>query len=340
MATPTPKYAKGPRPDNFARPGAPSTLMLRMTLGDMPLEDAFEVETSFAADTTLGSLIDATFPPDPREQRQIRRLLDHRTNPDLPDMYDALIELLDHWRKRRCDLRFFVNHGAEVTLDGRIDGWLAERGAAPRLLDLVMEQLPTPLDYAVHRGYAGDATALLRWLEETAVLYFLWQRPETARICTTENAALADVLQRLDGQGYVNIHDGEAEVTPGGEQHLEQLIAEAESYVDRYDLFSDVLVGAAAGSHRFGTGRGIDLRVPVYEAEGVDPLRAVFLLRIYDSSLEEAVGEDWKRAATDADFFREILAPVTDSEDIDPIVLDAVIDDGFAMMEQALADAP
>ena len=105
--------------------------MLRMTLGDMPLEDAFEVETSFAADTTLGSLIDATFPPDPREQRQIRRLLDHRTNPDLPDMYDALIELLDHWRKRRCDLRFFVNHGAEVTLDGRIDGWLAERGAAP-----------------------------------------------------------------------------------------------------------------------------------------------------------------------------------------------------------------
>ena len=101
-----------------------------------------------------------------------------------------------------------------------------------------------------------------------------------------------------------------------------------------------MLVGAAAGSHRFGTGRGIDLRVPVYEAEGVDPLRAVFLLRIYDSSLEEAVGEDWKRAATDAGFFRDILTPVTDSEDIDPIVLDAVIDDGFAMMEQALADAP
>ena len=117
-----------------------------------------------------------------------------------------------------------------------------------------------------------------------------------------------------------------------------QLIAEAESYVDRYDLFSDVLPGAAPGSHRFGTGRGIDLRVHVYEAEGVDPLRAVFLLRIYDSSLEEAAGETGSRAATDPDFFRDILAPVTDSEDIDPHVLDAVIDDGFAMMEQAGAD--
>ena len=121
---------------------------------------------------------------------------------------------------------------------------------------------------------------------------------------------------------------------------MAQLIAEAESYVERYDLFSDVLPGAAPGSHRFGTGRGIDLRVPVYEAEGVDPLRAVFLLRIYDSSLEEAAGADWQRAATDADFFRDILAPVTDHEDIDGEVLDAAIDDGFAMMEQAETDGP
>ena len=304
----------------------------------MPLEDAFEVETPFEPGTTLGSLIDATFPPDPCDQPQVKRLLDARANPDLPDMYDALVELLDQWRERRCDLRFYVNHGAETTLDARIDCWLAERGGAPALLDLVMEQLPTPLEYAVHQGYADDSGAILRWLEETAVLFFLWRRPGSARLCTTEEAAFADTLHRLEDQGY--LCDGAEEVSPQGDQHMGQLIAEAESYVGRYDLFSDVLLGTAAGSHRFGTGRGIDLRVHVYEAEGVNPLRAVFLLRIYDSSLEEAAGDNWSRASTDPDFFRDILAPVTDSEDIDPHVLDAVIDDGFAMMEQSEVDAP
>ena len=335
---PLPIYAKGPHPGILGSTGAQSRLLLRITLGDMPLEDAFEVETPFPADITLGSLIDATFPPDPCDQRQVKRLLDARANPDLPDMYDALVELFHHWRERRCDLRFYVNHGAETTLDARIDGWLVERDGAPALLDLVMEQLPTPLEYAVHQGYADDSGAILRWLEETAVLFFLWRRPGSARLCTTEEAAFADAVRRLEDQGY--LCDGAEEVSPQGDQHMGQLIAEAESYVGRYDLFSDVLLGTAAGSHRFGTGRGIDLRVHVYEAEGVNPLRAVFLLRIYDSSLEEAAGDNWSRASTDPDFFRDILAPVTDSEDIDPHVLDAVIDDGFAMMEQSEVDAP
>ena len=338
MAAP-PKYAKGPRPGSFARPEEQSTL-LRVTLGDMPLEDAFQVETPFRPDTTLGGLLDATFPPDPWDQRRIKRLLDTRANPDLPDMYDALGELLDHWREHRCDLRFHVNHGAEVTLDGRIGGWLAERGDAPALLDLVIEQTPTPLEYAVSLGYAGSAASILQWLEETALLFFLWRRPGAASLCQDADNALADVLHRLDDQGYLGTHETGMEVTPQGRQHMEQLIAEAESYVATYDIFSDVLPGAAHGVHRFGDGRGMDLRVPVYEAEGVDPLRAVFLLRIYDSSLEEAAGEDWTRAATDADFYRDLLAPVTDREDIDPAVLEAVMDDGFAMMEQAGADAP
>ena len=337
---PLPIYAKGPHPGIFGSTGAQSALLVRITLGDMPLEDAFEVETPFPADITLGCLIDATFPPDPCDQREVKRLLDARANPDLPDMYDALVELFHHWRERRCDLRFYVNHGAETTLDARIDGWLVERDGAPALLDLVMEQLPTPLEYAVHQGHADDSGAVLRWLEETAVLFFLWRRPGSARLCTTEDAAFADTLHRLEDQGYLSTLGGKAEVSPEGDQHMGQLIAEAESYVDRYDLFSDVLPGTAPGSHRFGTGRGIDLRVHVYEAEGVNPLRAVFLLRIYDSSLEEAAGADWQRAATDTDFFRDILAPVTDHEDIDGEVLDSVIDDGFAMMEQAGTDGP
>ena len=211
----------------------------------MPLEDAFEVETPFEPGTTLGSLIDATFPPDPWDQREVRRLLDARANPDLPDMYDALVELLDHWRERRCDLRFYVNHGAETTLDARIGCWLAERDGAPPLVDLVIEQMATPLEYAVHQGYADDSSVVLRWLEETAVLFFLWRRPGTARICTTENAALAEVVHRLGGQGYLSICEGAVEVAPQGGQHMAQLIAEAESYVERYDLFSDVLPGAA-----------------------------------------------------------------------------------------------
>ena len=116
-------------------------------------------------------------------------------------MYDALVELLDHWHDRRCDLRFYVNHGPELTLDAHVVGWLAERGAGPSLLDIVIEQLPTPLEYAVHLGYAGDATEIMRWLEETTVLYFLWQRSGTARLGTNEDDALARALHRLEGTG-------------------------------------------------------------------------------------------------------------------------------------------
>ena len=338
MAAP-PKYAKGPRLDTFARPPLP-TLLLRITLGDMPLEDAFQVEAPYGPDTTFGGLLDATFPPDPSDQRQVKRLLDARANPDLLDMYDALVELLDHWHDRRCDLHFYVNHGPELTLDARIGGWLVQLDAGSRLLDLVIEQLPTPLEYAVRLGYAGDATEIMRWLEETTALYFLWQRSGTARLGTNEDDALARALHRLDEQGYVTIPETGVEVTLQGEQHMEQLLAEAESYVGTYDIFSDVLSGSSAAPHRFGTGRGIDLRVPVYEAEGVDPLRAVFLLRIYDSSLDEAAGEDWSRAATDPGFYRDILSPVTDREDIDPAVLEAVMDDGFATMEHAGSHRP
>ncbi len=353
MAAP-PKYAKGPRPDTFARqlphdrhsrargnpsPDAP-TLLLRITLGDMPLEDAFQVEAPYGSDTTLGGLLDATFPLEPLEQRHVKRLLDARANPDLPDVYDALVELLDDWRERRCDLRFYVNHGPELTLDARVGCWLAERGGAPRLLDLVMEQVPTPLEYAVHRGYAADATAILRWLEETAVLFFLRRRPGSARLHTAGNDALDGAIRRLEDQGRVSAHETGVEVTPQGERHVEQLLAEAESYAAAYDIFSDVLPGPPAGPHRFGAGRGVDLRVAVYEAEGVDPLRAVFLLRAYDSSLEEAAGDDWTRAATDPDFYRDLLAPVTDREEIDAVALEAVIDDGFAIMEQAGAGRP
>ena len=338
MAAP-PRYAKGPRPDTFARPPLP-TLLLRITLGDMPLEDAFQLEPPYDANSTLGGLLDATFPPDPLDQRRVKRLLDAKVNPDLPDMYDALVELFDHWHDRRCDLRFYVNHGPELTLDSPIGGWLMQLDAGPRLLDLVIEQLPTPLEYAVRLGHADDATEIMRWLEETSVLYFLRRRSGTARLGTNEDDELAGAFHRLEEQGYVTIPETGVEVTLQGEQHMEQLLAEAESYVGTYDIFSDVLSGSSAGPHRFGTGRGIDLRVPVYEAVGVDPLRAVFLLRVYDSSLDEAAGDDWKRAATDPGFYRDLLAPVTEAEDIDAAVLEAVMDDGFAMMEHAGSDRP
>ena len=59
------------------------------------------------------------------------------------------------------------------------------------------------------------------------------------------------------------------------------MVVEAESYIDRFDLFSDTLLEPDE-EVEFGTGVGEDLRVQVYGSEGVDPVRAVFLLLLYD----------------------------------------------------------
>jgi hypothetical protein len=110
-----------------------------------------------------------------------------------------------------------------------------------------------------------------------------------------------------------------------------ELITEAESYIDRYDMFRDVVYDA--DPIEFGTGFGEDLRVQVYMREDLDPVRLVFLLQLYDCTLD-AYAKTWREEIHREDFFDEILRPVLDRQHLDDELLDSVIESGYAYLEE------
>ena len=85
-------------------------------------------------------------------------------------------------------------------------------------------------------------------------------------------------------------------------------------------------------------GRGIDLRIPVYEAEGLSPVRVVLLVELCDGDLVR-IDVDWRLAIQDREFFEALLLPVVERPLVDAQDLDAIIDAGFAYMEQQTHEA-
>jgi hypothetical protein len=69
-------------------------------------------------------------------------------------------------------------------------------------------------------------------------------------------------------------------ITREGRRFIGRLLAETESYIDLYDHFKDTASEEGADMVEFDTGRGADLRVLVFIAEGLDPIRTLFLLRL------------------------------------------------------------
>ena len=116
------------------------------------------------------------------------------------------------------------------------------------------------------------------------------------------------------------------------------MIGETESYIDQYDIFSDVLYDLETQSARFATGNGEDLRAQVYESEGIDPIRAVFLLRLYDGSLD-GYPVDWSEKIMSGDILEELLAPVLDHPALAESDLEWLIEAGFAEQEERSEEA-
>ena len=75
----------------------------------------------------------------------------------------------------------------------------------------------------------------------------------------------------------------------------------------------------------FGTGRGVDLRVEAFMAEGLDPIRTVFLLRLYDGTLDARL-RDWAEVIESEDFYEAVLEPVVNRDGADPAAMELAIE--------------
>ncbi len=349
MPKDAPKYAKPL--DHAAAPWRDHSLahddtafVLRITLGDMPIEDGFWIALpDDISSLLLRGLFGRVFPTNPSLQRPFVERLDASRNPDLPDMYDALVEIFARKELGLCSVDSHVNHGPKLDDSAVVSNHLTKIDTPP-VLDLVLEQRFSAIDYSIRRGEFRDVDEALTWMRSRVLLFFLgasdYALPTEPADDDDVDATLLPVAQALVDEGLVERSEEtwQLELTELGQETVNGMIDEAETVIERYEVFADVLYDSETGDCEFDSGAGIDLRIPVYEAEGLSAARAVLLVELCDGEFAQMV-DDWRTAIHEREFFEALLLPVVERPLISPSALDMIIDAGFELMEQLASDA-
>ena len=305
---------------------------------------------------SVSQLLDRIFPLDEQSQRGITDRFDLRANPDLTDIYTVFLAVCEEWRDWRCAL-LISSGGRDVQMDAPISG-LLNTTSVPPILSLRLEQQYRALDYAVHHGFWESRNALLDWMRSLSVLYFLDKHEAALPVSPSplSSPALVKALEYLQSQGIIapqekEEQDGESQtgdatagyvVTSVGRRFIAGLLSETESYIDSHDHCQDALVDVDRDYVEFGTGLGLDLRVQAFMAEGLDPVRTVFLLRMYDGTFDARL-RDWTKVLETEEFFEAVLEPVVNRDEASPEAMQLVVEHGYAWLEdqqeQALREA-
>ena len=323
----------------------------------LPMDTALQVNLpGEARRLTLRRLLDRLFPPDFDDRAEIIARLDVRANPDLPACYAELLTLTEQWRAELCRLSLTSGRswGRPVHLDDPVSAHLRP----PRLsrhagawddAELTLTMLPAyrPVDWAVAQGYAANRDQLLDWMQSCALLYFVDKHgcavplPSDLSLSDPCRPVVSGLYRRrclrpgADGHG--------SDVARAGRELIGALLAETEVLIDSFDLFKDARWNEDAQEAEFDSGFGADLRVEAIIAEGLDPVRAVFLLRLYDGTLDP-YADQWQQLVGDPACFDRLLEPVVNRALPPPpdAVLAAIMEDGYTLLEaraEAAADS-
>ena len=340
-------------PEGNDLPPSDGALQLQVSLSGMDAADSFRLDLPHPGDISLSAFLDQVFPEDEASQQQISSMLDVRANPDLPEIYDAILLVFNEWRDGRCALEFSGDGEqpldlretvASQVLQGRevLDGENPPnppfvKGGIAWALHLRINRTYSTLDYAVQQGFWDSKPELIEWLQSHTLLYFMDKHQfslESAPDVAAEEALMsaADFLR-----GSILILASQEALTftisAEGRRTIGRLLAETESYIDLYDHFKDTVFGEGVETVEFDTGQGADLRVPVFIAEGLDPIRTVFLLRMYDGTLD-AFASTWQESINDESFFDSILEPVVNRQGVDEALIDQIIGAGYVYLEE------
>ena len=302
-------------------------------------------------DVSLSQLLDGVFPLDDDTRQEITGRFDLRDNPDLPEIYAVFLAVCQEWRDWRCALRLSAD-GVEVALDSPASALLASPAdsTSDPTLRLHLEQRYSPLEYAVRHGLWDSDDGLLEWMHSLTALYFLDKHEfliEAGGTQQAPGACLARALDSLLAEGLIAPSEaGEdtiVENSPGatlhfvitsdGRRFIARLLVETESYIDQYDHYQDVLDDPDTDMTEFGSGRGVDLRVQAFLADELDPVRTVFLLRLYDGTLDARL-RDWEAVMESGEFFEAVLEPVVNRDSVTPEDMERVMDFGHAWLEE------
>ena len=297
---------------------------------------------------SVSQLLDLAFPADLDEQGKVAARFDLRANPDLPDIYAVFLAVCDEWRDWRCALRITASPGQEVALDERASSLIPSDVDRP-VLSLHLRQKYRALEYAVRHGLWPSRDELLDWMRALTTLYFIDKHEVKLLSPESEGgtmdaeggaSALRQALGTLQAEGFIAVRTDATDteqpsfsIARAGRRFIASLLSETEELIDQFDHFKDTVIDAAVDMVEFDTGRGEDLRVEAFLAEGIDPVRAVFLLRLYDGYLDHRLG-DWQDALEDKGFFEDILEPVVNRDGASRVEMELVIESGISLLEE------
>ena len=316
-------------------------------MSGMAPEDFLEVELpQDFGEGAVRDLLDRVFPAGEEERREFAAGFDLRANPDLPEIYAVFLAVCEEWRDSRCALLVSTEEGEEVDLQVTLPA-LIQPGDRLPTLSLHLEQRYCPLEYAVRQGFWGTRCELLDWMRSLTVLYFLDKHEVTPPQGAGTAPALSRALEDLQSRGIVAPQESDADqgrdgmpgetdglsITAEGRGYIGTLLTETESYVEQFDHYQDTLADPDRDTVEFGTGRGVDLRVEAFLAEGLDPVRTVFLLRLYDGTLDARL-RDWVDVMESEEFFEGVLEPAVNRFSADASTIESVLDEGYAWLEE------
>lgn len=315
-------------------------LTISLQLAGLPADAILEVRLPVEWEGLRhDELLEWVFPPDEEGQSVVQESFDLEENPDLPEIYESFLVVIEQSRYGLCRLVLSERPCSDTTAVENQDFCAGNDGIiGTRKVSLLLTPVYDALEYAEEQGFNAGEPDLLEWLQSCAAIYFLDRHevPFPAPESLDDGHGLKQVTERVLNLGMAgHSEDGDGSViTAEGRRFIGRLLAETEAYIDRYDIFKDVVWDNEIGQALFGTGHGDDLRVETFIAEAVDPVRAVFLLRLYDGTLDE-YREDWENLVVSRDFFNRVLEPVVDRSVTPADLLDEIVDQGLSLLEDA-----
>ena len=316
---------------------AADRLLTILALEGLPGDAVLEFELEEAPGHTIGSLLEEVFPPDDADRMELEESFDLRRNPDLPEIYGEFLAVVQQYRAGLCTIEVSSAAGRSLSPDDRVDDFVAPAApGSPPVLSLSLAARYDALEYARAQGYDAGEPDLLHWLLVSATMYFIdkHEAPLPARESLDQCPVLAGAVNEILSRNLVETGENPSAttITPEGRRFIGNLLAETEQLIDAYDLFKDACWDEESGQALFETGQGEDLRVEVFMADSIDPVRAVFLLRLYDGTLD-LLADRWPHAGDATDLFNTLLLPVVDRSVTENELLEEIIEQGMELLE-------
>lgn len=135
---------------------------------------------------------------------------------------------------------------------------------------------------------------------------------------TKDYPELQELIAEAELKQWIEIDVAKAvyRLAPEGKRLHDGWMREAQDLIGRFDIYADVEMDSM-GHASFDTGRGQDLRVPMFELSGLDPFRVRLLLGMSDGEWNSLT--DWRSAILDVDWYDGVFRPIEQAPSVDEL---------------------